>query len=162
MKTTRFRCICHFFFSVEFIPNSGGSRGFGALRPVIMRGPLQGCDPTFPSWGSRGAASPPAGSGAEPRRQTHFGNCDVLDNNYYNYRYTSCRTYSADARGKSADGSVNWYTAVTREQHFYSQYDSRYVGCHWLRLDPFLCTNLIGQGPELLTTPAARKNCGDC
>ena len=34
-----------------------------------------------------------------------------MDNNYYNYRYTSCRTYSADARGKSADGSVNWYTA---------------------------------------------------
>ena len=42
-------------------------------------------------------------------------NCDVLDNNYYNYRYTSCRTHSADARGKSADGSVNWYTAVTRD-----------------------------------------------
>ena len=38
----------------------------------------------------------------------------------------------------------------------------RYVGCHWLRLAPFLCTNLIGQGPELLTTPAARKICGDC
>ena len=47
-------------------------------------------------------------------------------------------------------------------QLFYSQYDSRYVGCHWLRLAPFLCTNLIGQGPELLTTPAARQNCGDC
>ena len=39
----------------------------------------------------------------------------MLDNNYYNYRYTSWRTYSADARGKSADGSVNWYTAVTRD-----------------------------------------------
>ena len=32
------------------------------------------------------------------------------------------------------------------QQFFYSQYDSRYVGCHWLRLAPFLCTNLIGQG----------------
>ena len=44
-----------------------------------------------------------------------------------------------------------------RLQFFYSQYDSRYVGCHWLRLAPFLCTNLIGQGPELLTTPAQRS-----
>ena len=48
------------------------------------------------------------------------------------------------------------------KQNFYSQYDSRYVGCHWLRFAPFLCTNLIGQGPELLTTPAAIKICGDC
>ena len=31
------------------------------------------CDPTFSSWGSGGAVSPPAGPGAEPRRQTHFG-----------------------------------------------------------------------------------------
>ena len=31
------------------------------------------CNPTFSSWGSGGAVSPPAGSGAEPRRQTHFG-----------------------------------------------------------------------------------------
>ena len=30
-------------------------------------------NPTFPSWGSGGAVSPPAVSGAEPRRQTHFG-----------------------------------------------------------------------------------------
>ena len=51
---------------------------------------------------------------------------------------------------------------VSRSQIFYSQYDSRYVGCHWLRFAPFLCTNLIGQGPELLTTPAAIKICGDC
>ncbi len=34
-----------------------------------------------------------------------------VDNNYYKHRYTSCRTYSADSRGKSADGSVNWYKA---------------------------------------------------
>ena len=33
------------------------------------------CNPTFSSWGSGGAVSPPAGyaSGAEPRMQTHFG-----------------------------------------------------------------------------------------
>ena len=31
-------------------------------------------NPTFSSWGSGDAVSPPAGSGAEPRRQTHFGN----------------------------------------------------------------------------------------
>ena len=32
------------------------------------------CEPTFSSWGSGGGAvSPPAGSGAEPRKQTHFG-----------------------------------------------------------------------------------------
>ena len=31
------------------------------------------CNTTFSSWGSGGAVSPPAGSGAEPRRQTHFG-----------------------------------------------------------------------------------------
>ena len=48
----------------------------------------------------------------------------------------------------------------SRAQIFYSQYDSRYVGCHWLQFAPFLCTNLIGQGPELLTTPAAIKICG--
>ena len=33
------------------------------------------CDPTFWSWESGGGAvSPPAGSGADERRQTHFGN----------------------------------------------------------------------------------------
>ena len=34
------------------------------------------CNPTFSSWGSGGALSPqrgPVASGAEPRRQTHFG-----------------------------------------------------------------------------------------
>ena len=30
-------------------------------------------NPTFSSWGSGGAVKHPAGSGAEPRRQTHFG-----------------------------------------------------------------------------------------
>ena len=30
------------------------------------------CNPTFSSWGSGGAVRPPTGSGAEPRRQTHF------------------------------------------------------------------------------------------
>ena len=45
---------------------------------------------------------------------------------------------------------------------FFSQYDSRYVGCHWLRFAPFLCTNFIGQGPESLTMSAAIKKCGDC
>ena len=28
----------------------------------------------FPAGGMEGTVSPPAGSGAEPRRQTHFGN----------------------------------------------------------------------------------------
>ena len=32
------------------------------------------CDPTFSSWGSGGGVSPLAGSEAEPRRQTDFGN----------------------------------------------------------------------------------------
>ena len=32
------------------------------------------CGPTFSSWGFGGAVSPPTGSGAEPRSQTHFGN----------------------------------------------------------------------------------------
>ena len=33
------------------------------------------CDPTFSSWGfGGGAVSPPTGPGAEPRKQTHFGN----------------------------------------------------------------------------------------
>ena len=31
------------------------------------------CNPTFSSWGSGGRCKSPAGSGAEPRRQTHFG-----------------------------------------------------------------------------------------
>ena len=30
------------------------------------------CDPSLSSWGFGGAISPPAGSGAEPRKQTHF------------------------------------------------------------------------------------------
>ena len=30
------------------------------------------CDPTLSSWVFGGAASPPAGPGAEPRKQTHF------------------------------------------------------------------------------------------
>ena len=30
------------------------------------------CDPTLSSWEFGGAVSPPAGSGAEPRKQTHF------------------------------------------------------------------------------------------
>ena len=30
-------------------------------------------NPTFPRWGSGGAVSPPAGSGAELRRKTHVG-----------------------------------------------------------------------------------------
>ena len=55
-----------------------------------------------------------------------------------------------------------WNSSACRQQNFYSQYDSRYVGCHWLRFAPFLCTNLIGQGPELLTTPASIKICRDC
>ena len=31
------------------------------------------CGPTFSCWGFGGAVSPPTGSGAEPRRQTHSG-----------------------------------------------------------------------------------------
>ena len=61
---------------------------------------------------------------------------------------------------------AEWVRALActgdRTQIFYSHYDSRYVGCHWLQFAPFLCTNLIGQGPELLTTPAAIKICGHC
>ena len=30
---------------------SGGPWGLGALGPAILWGPLQGCDPTFHSWG---------------------------------------------------------------------------------------------------------------
>ena len=30
------------------------------------------CDPTLSSWGFGGAVRPPAGPGAEPRKQTHF------------------------------------------------------------------------------------------
>ena len=48
---------------------SGGSWGLGALGPAILWGPLQGCDPTFTSWGL-GSCKPLAGSGAEPRRQS--------------------------------------------------------------------------------------------
>ena len=48
-------------------------------------------------------------------------------------------------------GTVPHFHQMSRVQIFYSQYDSRYVGCHWLQFAPFLCTNLIGQGPELLT-----------
>ena len=40
--------------------------GDGVADPV--------CDPTFSSWGLGGAVSPSTGSGAEPRKQTHFGN----------------------------------------------------------------------------------------
>ena len=34
---------------------------------------FSGCT-IFPMWGLGGAVSPPAGSGAEPRKQTHIGN----------------------------------------------------------------------------------------
>ena len=51
---------------------SGRSWGFGALGPAIVRGPLQGCDPTFPSWGLGGAASPMAWSGADPPEANAF------------------------------------------------------------------------------------------
>ncbi len=79
-------------FSVEFIPNSGGSRGFGALGPAILRGPMQGCDPTFPSWGSGVRCKPPpVGSGAEPRRQTHFGNNNI--ENWLKIRYLGRRLH---------------------------------------------------------------------
>ena len=54
--------------------SSGGSCGLGALGPAILWGPLQGCDPTFPSWGvgagAQGALSPTTVSGAEPPRQS--------------------------------------------------------------------------------------------
>ena len=53
---------------------SGGSWGLGALGPAILWGPLQGRDPTFPSWGvgagAQGAVSPTTVSGAEPPRQS--------------------------------------------------------------------------------------------
>ena len=48
---------------------SGGSWGIGALGPAILWGPLQGCDPTFPSWGVGDAVSPTTVSGGEPLRQ---------------------------------------------------------------------------------------------
>ena len=44
-----------------------GSWGLGAPGPAIVWGPLQGCDPMFPSWGG---CKPPAGSRAEPPGQS--------------------------------------------------------------------------------------------
>ena len=48
-------------------PGSGGPWGVGALGPAILWGPLQGCDPTFHSWGvgGGGAVSPTTVSGAQ-------------------------------------------------------------------------------------------------
>ena len=40
----------------------------------FYNGVLGVCEPTFSTGGLGGAVSPPAGSGAEPRRQMHFGN----------------------------------------------------------------------------------------
>ena len=45
-------------------------------RPVarISKGGVHFClTQSFPAGGLGGAVSPPSGSGAEPRRQTHFG-----------------------------------------------------------------------------------------
>ena len=56
--------------------DSGGSWGLGALGPAILWGPLQGRDPTFPSWsgggggGRRALLRPTTVSGAEPPRQS--------------------------------------------------------------------------------------------
>ena len=54
----------------RLVDTSGGSWGLGALEPAILWGPLQGHDPTFPSWsvgaGAQGAVSPTTVSGAEP------------------------------------------------------------------------------------------------
>ena len=68
--------------------------------------------------------------------------CDVLDNNYYYYRYTSCLTYSADARGKSADGSVNWYTAVTRDGRQWSHLCLRDIKVFKRRYALTMCVNV--------------------
>ena len=65
-----------------------------------------------------------------------------MDNNYYNYRYTSCRTYSADARGKSADGSVNWYTAVTRDGRQWSHLWLRDIKVFKRRYALTMCVNV--------------------
>ena len=55
-------------------PSSGGSWGLGAPGPAILWGPLQGRDPTFPSWsvgaGAQDAVRPTAVSGAEHPRQS--------------------------------------------------------------------------------------------
>ena len=45
--------------------------GLGVLGPAILCGPLQGCDPTFPSWGS--AVNPRGVRGRAPEVK-HFGN----------------------------------------------------------------------------------------
>ena len=66
-------------FSVEFIPNSGGSRGFGALGPAILRGPMQGCDPTFPSWGSGALQAPLRGPGRAPKPNASGNNILKID-----------------------------------------------------------------------------------
>ena len=60
---------------IRVVRRSGGSWGLGALGPAIMCGPLHGCDPTFPSWGSGGAVSPPP-SGVRSRapEAKHFDN----------------------------------------------------------------------------------------
>ena len=52
---------------------SGGSWGLGALGPAILWGPMQECDPTFPSWGL-GRRKPPSGVRGRAPEAKHFGN----------------------------------------------------------------------------------------
>ena len=53
------------------LPCRGGSWGLGALGPAILWGPSAMVRPNVCQLGRW---KPPAGCGAEPRRQTHFGN----------------------------------------------------------------------------------------
>ena len=63
------------------------------------------------------------------------------------------------AKRLSAD-AYNGGVRSRRKRNFFSQCDCKYVGCHWLRFAPFLCTNFVGQGPESLATSAAKKSAG--
>ena len=54
----------------------------------------------------------------------------------------SCLTHSADARGKSADGSVNWYTAVTRDGRQWSHLCLRGIKVFKRRYALTMCVNV--------------------
>ena len=94
----------------------------------------------------------------------------MLDNNYYNYRYTSCRTYGADARGKSADGSVNWYTAVTRDGRQWSHLCLRDIKVFKRRFALTMCVNVSHTNKQtfhggrrkskMIYSREKRRNCG--
>ena len=69
----------------------------------------EGCAPNFFSWG---AASAPAGTGAEPRRQTHFGN---NIENWHKIRSLASKkwgegiSYGVPTKLKSGRGTHLWF-----------------------------------------------------